>query len=207
MLCKLQTSLASQPTPDTSTSYNADLILSLPDSRALLIRWNPFSWRSKPSHHNLIFIYLFKMTSLALNQVIFLNYVYPLSGFLPHFLHLVFLFFLPWNAFFKIACHPPRPNSSQKAFYLNFPLSFPPLVLTMLTLHLAYIGLPQLSYDAVTFVIYAFWGVYLISLDEAELSLHAEVLPSFFFCMQLCCSWQRMIHTVNIHWVHIHWLK
>lgn len=62
MFCKLQRSLASQPTPDTSTSYNTDLILSLPDSKTLLIRQSSLSRHPGPFLCYLVSIYLFIMT-------------------------------------------------------------------------------------------------------------------------------------------------
>lgn len=68
-LCKLQSSLASQPTPDTSTSWSADLILSPSDSGTFLIRGVVLSLAAWHFCHIRVSIFLSKVTSLVFNNI------------------------------------------------------------------------------------------------------------------------------------------
>lgn len=77
---------------------------------------------------------------------------------------------------------PSRPNSLQKTFYLNFLLTWPLSALTVLTWHLTYIGPWQLYVWWNYFVIYVFWGVYIISPNDTVISLLTEAFFAFCVC-------------------------
>lgn len=124
---------------------------------------------------------------LALNKILFSNHIYLLSVFqtcLTHFLNLT--------------CCPPhlevclsRPDSFQKAFYLNFPA-----YMTSLCTHGSHFALN--IYWPVTaltlwnyFVIDVFWSVQIISPDVTVTCLYTEALPS---CVCPCVPWAKCDH-------------